>query len=47
MADVPSQTDPAWHTRETGEIAEALGVDPRLGLDEAEAARRLAAAKGG
>ena len=31
-----------WHTLETGAVCEALAVDPALGLETAEAARRLA-----
>jgi Ca2+-transporting ATPase len=37
----PPLRDVAWHTRPADTVAAALEVDPRTGLSEAEAARRL------
>jgi len=43
MPPDPAPPPVAWHALETAEVAARLGVDPAYGLDETEAARRLAA----
>ncbi len=40
-AAAPQTSEPAWHTLEASEAVSMQGTDPRRGLGQAEAARRL------
>jgi len=41
LNEIPNPTERKWHHLETPDITRLLGCDPRVGLDDAEAAKRL------